>query len=55
MSNLSPSVGQLAVVLEIGPKRRVFAQACEWIGWCCAGKDEAAALQALVVAGDRYA
>jgi len=41
---------RFAVALEVGPKRRVFAQALEWIGWCRAGKDEATALNHLVTA-----
>lgn len=45
----------IAVALEIGPARRVFAQALDWIGWCRAGKDEEAALHQLVIAGPRYA
>jgi hypothetical protein len=44
-----------AVALEIGPKRRVFAQAIEWIGWCRSGKDEVTALNQLLAAGQRYA
>src|SRR5579885_2802713 len=44
-----------AVAFETGPKRRVFAQATEWIGWCRAGKDEATALQQLLAAGSGYA
>ncbi|HLW03444.1 MAG TPA: hypothetical protein VKT82_32665 [Ktedonobacterales bacterium] len=55
MAHLLPSGGQLAVALEIGPKRRVFTQVCDWVGWCRAGKDEDAALQALFAAGPRYA
>ncbi len=44
-----------AVALEIGPKRKVFAQGLEWIGWCRAGKDEAMALNQLLSTGQRYA
>jgi hypothetical protein len=44
-----------AVALEIGPKRKVFAQAIEWIGWCCTGKNEMSALNQLLSAGQRYA
>jgi hypothetical protein len=40
--------------LEIGAKR-TFAGALEWPGWCRAGRDEAAALEALHGAGPRYA
>jgi hypothetical protein len=46
---------KIAVALEIGPNRRVFAQALDWIGWCRAGKDEETALHQLVIAGPRYA
>ena len=46
---------KIAVALEAGPGRRVFAQALDWIGWCRAGKDEEAALHQLVIAGPRYA
>ena len=46
---------KIAVALEVGPNRRVFAQALDWIGWCRAGKDEEAALHQLVIAGPRYA
>jgi hypothetical protein len=42
------------VYLEIGSKR-VFACAVEWPGWCRSGPDEAAALQALLDFGLRYA
>ena len=49
------SIATIAVALEIGPSRRVFAQALDWIGWCRAGKDEEAALHQLVIAGPRYA
>ena len=40
--------------LEIGTKR-IFAGALEWPGWCRSGRDEAAALQALVDYAPRYA
>lgn len=55
MSSLSSPAGQVAVALERGPQRRVFAQASDWIGWRRAGKDEAAALSALVMCAPRYA
>lgn len=48
-------ITKIAVALEVGPSRRVFAQALNWIGWCRAGKDEEAALHQLVIAGPRYA
>ena len=43
----------LGVYLEVGA-RRTFAGAIEWPGWCRPGKDEAAALAALLVCGPRY-
>ncbi len=46
---------KIAVALEVGSSRRVFAQALDWIGWCRAGKDEETALHQLVIAGPRYA
>ena len=46
---------KIAVALEVGPSRRIFAQALDWIGWCRAGKDEETALHQLVIAGPRYA
>jgi hypothetical protein len=42
------------VYLEVG-KKRTFAAALHWPGWCRSGRDEAAALQALVDYGPRYA
>lgn len=39
--------------LEVGQKR-VFAGAVEWPGWCRSGRDEAAALAALLDYGPRY-
>jgi hypothetical protein len=42
------------VYLEIG-KKRTFAGAIDWPGWCRIGRDEGAALQALVDYGPRYA
>ena len=41
------------VVLEIGAKR-TFASALAWPGWCRAGRDEDAALDALLSYGPRY-
>ena len=43
-----------AVVLEAG-KKRVFACALDWPGWCRAGKDEELALAALAAYAPRYA
>ena len=42
------------VYLEVG-KKRIFAGAIEWPGWCRSGRDEESALQALVDYGSRYA
>jgi hypothetical protein len=42
------------VYLEIG-KKRTFAGAIDWPGWCRTGRDQASALQALFEAGPRYA
>ena len=42
------------IYLEVG-KKRVFAGAIDWPGWCRSGQDEASALQALVDYGPRYA
>ena len=42
------------VYLEVG-RRRVFAGALDWPGWCRSGRDEGAALQALLASGPRYA
>jgi hypothetical protein len=42
------------VYLEIG-KKRTFAGAVDWPGYCRRGTDEATALQALIDAGPRYA
>jgi hypothetical protein len=53
--HLSMETSKIAVALEVGPNRRVFAQALDWIGWCRAGKDEVTALHQLVIAGPRYA
>ncbi len=42
------------VYTEAGAKR-VFAGAIDWPGWCRSGRDDAAALEALVAYGTRYA
>jgi hypothetical protein len=44
----------VAAYLEVG-SRRVFAGALDWPGWCRSGRDENAALRALVAYGLRYA
>jgi hypothetical protein len=51
---MAQSSDPIEVYLEIG-KKRTFAGAIAWPGWCRAGRDEAAALQALCDAGPRYA
>jgi hypothetical protein len=45
---------KIDVYLEIG-KKRTFAGAIDWPGWCRSARDEASALQALVEYGPRYA
>ncbi len=45
---------RLEVYLEAG-RKRTFAGAPAWPGWCRGGRDEAAALQALLDYGPRYA
>lgn len=49
-----PLTSLFKVYLEVG-SRRTFAAALDWPGWCRAGRDEAAALQALFEYGPRYA
>ncbi len=48
------SSNKIAVYLEIG-KKRTFAGAIEWLGWCRSGRDQDSALQALLDYGPRYA
>lgn len=45
---------RIDVYLEVG-KKRTFAGALDWPGWCRSGRVEEAALQALLEAGPRYA
>lgn len=40
--------------IETG-KKRTFAGAMDWPGWCRSGRDEQSALQALIMYGPRYA
>jgi hypothetical protein len=49
-----PSADQIALYFEIG-KKRVFAGAVDWPGWCRSGRDSGAALRALLEYGPRYA
>jgi hypothetical protein len=45
--------GRIPVYLEV-TRKRTFAGAIEWPGWCRAGKTPEAALDALVAYADRY-
>ena len=45
--------GHVPVYLEV-TRKRTFAGAIEWPGWCRSGKTESDALDALVAYGDRY-
>lgn len=45
---------QLTVSLEVG-RKRTFASAVDWPGWCRSGRGEEAAVAALVDYADRYA
>ena len=49
-----PRRARTAVYLETG-RRRVFAGALDWPGWCRSGKTEEGALEALATYADRYA
>jgi hypothetical protein len=51
---MAQSSNNLEVYLEVG-KKKTFAGAVEWPGWCRFGRDETSALQALVNAAPRYA
>ena len=42
------------VVLEVG-RKRVFACAVDWPGWCRSGRDEESALESLAAYAERYA
>lgn len=44
----------IAVALEVTPKKS-FASALDWPGWCRAGRDEEAALEALASYAERFA
>ena len=45
---------RIAVCLEVTPEQ-AFASALDWPGWCRAGRDEGAALEALASYAGRYA
>ena len=47
-------MNSIKVFAEIG-KKRAFAGAVDWPGWCRSGRDEKTALQALIDYGPRYA
>jgi hypothetical protein len=51
---MKQSSSQFAVYLVVG-KKRTFACALDWPGWCRGGRDEVSALQALLDCGPRYA
>lgn len=51
---MQESSNSIDVYLEIG-KKRTFAGAINWPGWCRSGRDEVTALQALLDYGPRYA
>jgi hypothetical protein len=51
---MTRSANNVDVYLEIG-KKRTFAGAIDWPGWCRIGRDDGSALQALVDYGPRYA
>jgi hypothetical protein len=51
---MAGAANNMDVYLEMG-KKRTFASAVEWPGWCRSGRDEEVALQALVDYGPRYA
>src|SRR5438093_10449354 len=54
MSTQLGSAEATAVYLEVG-KKRVFACALEWPGWCRSGRTESHALEALAAYAERYA
>lgn len=49
----APSRAPVDAALEIG-KRRSFASALDWPGWCRSGRDESAAIEALASYAPRY-
>ncbi len=50
---MTKSSNKINVYVEIG-KKRTFAGALDWPGWCRSGRDEVSALQALCDYGSRY-
>jgi hypothetical protein len=48
------SAKTIDVSLEVG-KKRTFAGAVDWPGWCRSGRDEESALEALAASAPRYA
>src|SRR5688500_2108355 len=52
--SMAKSSRNIDVYIEVG-RKRTFAGAIEWPGWCRMGHDKASALQALFEAGPRYA
>ena len=54
MTTQAGSLEPTAVYLEVG-KKRVFACALEWPGWCRSGRTEEQALEALAAYAERYA
>lgn len=51
---MAQSANKIDVYLEIG-KKRAFAGALDWPGWCRSGRDEESALRSLLEYGPRYA
>ena len=51
---MARALNKMDVYLEIG-KKRTFAGAIDWPGWCRSGRDETSALQALFDYAHRYA
>jgi hypothetical protein len=51
---MAASQNKVGIFLEVG-KKKVFAGAPDWPGWCRWGRDEEAAMQALLRAAARYA
>lgn len=50
----APAMAPVPVIVEAGG-RRAFASAVDWPGWARSGRDEAAALEALIAYAPRYA